>query len=253
MNNTTTDANGWVDLSKVSITESSYSSLIGIPITSLENRNSSFVLETTYMSLDCDQPKDEPLINITISNMISNGTFIGSGNTDPNCDATYPSWQVALNQFVSDVYRYGYPEELVNATDADIPQATLIFQSQGPWQARCQINQIYVESKVTWLACQYQIHHSQAARSRHSENLQRKHAFSTVTTLSFPDTFFSVTQAWIMATGPILESDYSNLSEYYLQKTSTAFILSGGYRQYADYSDLTAQQFSQRLGQLLNT
>jgi len=62
-----------------------------------------------------------------------------------------------------------------------------------------------------------------------------------------------MSSAWILATDPLTSSGYSSLSEYYLQNTSAPFILSGNGRDYADYSNVTAEQFSQRLGQLLNS
>jgi hypothetical protein len=247
------DANGWVALSQSNLTEGSFSSLVGVPIASLANRNSSFVIETTYMNLDCNRPKNETEVNINVNaTTIVNGTFSGPNTTVDSADfAIYPSWQVGMNQFVSDDYFYGYPEQLVNVSDANIPQATFLFQTRGPWVARCAINQIYVESNVS---CQSvvdsQLPFCSVQAQRRSPN---KHAPSTVTTLSFPSTFTYLTREWILATDPLLSSGYSSLTEYYLQNTSSAFILSGNGRDYADYSNVTAQQFSRRLGQLLNT
>ncbi|ETI24681.1 hypothetical protein G647_04050 [Cladophialophora carrionii CBS 160.54] len=247
------DADGWVALSQSNLTEGSFSSLVGVPIALLANQNSSFVIETTYMNLDCNKPRNETEVNINLnSTTIVNGTFSGPNTTVDSADfAIYPSWQVAMNQFVSDDYFYGYPEQLVNVSDASIPQATFLFQTRGPWVTRCAINQIYVESNVS---CQSvtdsQLPFCSVQAQRRSPN---KHAPSTVTTLSFPSTFTYLTKEWILATDPLLSSGYSSLSEYYLQNTSSAFILSGNGRNYADYSNVTAQQFSQRLGQLLNT
>ncbi|KIX09675.1 uncharacterized protein Z518_00756 [Rhinocladiella mackenziei CBS 650.93] len=246
------DADGWTNLSKSNLTEGSYTSLVGVPVASLANRNASFVIETTYMNLDCDKPQNESLVDINFNVTSGNGTFLGPNTTSPDDSAIYPSWQVAMNQFVSNsLYFYGYPELLVNVSDADIPQATFLFQTRGPWVARCQINQIYVESNVTCEAVtDSQIPVCSVSAQRKSP---KRHAPSTVTTLSFPSTFDYMTSEWILATDPLLSSGYSSLSEYYLQNTTAAFILSGNDREYADYGNVTAQQFSQRLGQLLNT
>lgn len=248
------DENGWRDLSKVNLTEGSYSSLVGLPIASLANRNSSFVVETTYVNLDCEKPKNETLIKISLNmTAVANGTFSGP-NTTASADNSGipPSWQVAMDQYVSDAYFYGYPELLANDTDADIPQGTLLWQTpHGPWQSRCKINQIYVESNVScYSVADVQIPKCTVRSQRESP---KKHAPSTVNIFSYASTFNSMAQRWILATDPLTSSGFSSLSEYYLQNTSATFILSGNGRNYADYSNVSAEEFSHRLGQLLNS
>ncbi|EXJ91843.1 hypothetical protein A1O3_00393 [Capronia epimyces CBS 606.96] len=252
MDSASKDGNGWASLTKAHLAEGSYSSLVGIPLASLANRNSSFVLETTYVNLDCDKPKNETLVNIGFNVTSGNGTFLGPNTTTSYNNGIYPSWQVAMDQFVNNnLYFYGYPEKLVNASDANLPQATFLFQDPSPWVARCKINQIYVESNVTCVsASDSTVLVCSVMEQRKSPN---RHAPSTITSLSFPSTFSYMMYEWIMATGPMLSSGYSTLTEYYLQNTSAAFILSGNNRDYADYSNVTAEAFSQRLGQLLNT
>lgn len=251
LNTTQPDSDGWENLLTKDITEGSYSSLVGIPVASLGNQNSSFVIETTYMDLACDKPQNESLVDINFNVTSGNGTFLGP-NTTIEQDGLSPDWQVAMNQFVNDqLYFFGYPEQLVNLTDADLPQATFLFQTRGPWVARCNINQVYLESNVSCKSVPgSQIPACSVSAQRKSPE---RHAPSTVTTLSFPSTFSSLSRAWILATDPLLSSGFSTLSEYYLQNTTAAFILSGNGRNYADYSNVTAEQFSQRLGQLLNT
>jgi len=247
------DKNGWQDLSKVNLTEGSYSSLVGVSIASLQNRNSSFVIETTYVNLDCNNPQNETLVDISFNVTAGiNGTFSGPNTTINSDSAIYPSWQVAMDQYVSNAYFYGYPELLVNSSDADIPQGTLLWQTpHGPWVSRCKINQVYLESNIScYSVADRQLPNCAVISQRNSP---RKHAPSTVTTLSFASTFQSMSSAWILATDPLTSSGYSSLSEYYLQNTSAPFILSGNGRDYADYSNVTAEQFSQRLGQLLNS
>lgn len=248
------DENGWQDLTNVNFTEASYSSLVGLRVSSLANRNSSFVVETTYMNLDCEKPKDETPIEISFNVTAGiNGTFSGPNTTaGATGSGIYPSWQVAMDQYVSRAYFYGYPELLVNSSDADIPQGTMLWQSpHGPWVSRCKINQVYVESNVTcYSVVDAQLPHCAVLFQRESP---KKHAPSTVTTLSFTETFRSLSNAWILATDPLTSSGYSSLSEYYLQNTSATFILSGNGRDYANYTNVTAEEFSQRLGQLLNS
>lgn len=248
------DENGWQDLSKANLTEDSYSSLVGIRVASLANRNSSFVIETTYMNLDCENPKNETLVDISFNVTAGvNGTFSGPNTTAAAGDSgIYPSWQVAMDQYVSNAYFYGYPELLVNSSDADIPQSTMLWQTpHGPWVSRCKINQVYVESNVSCSAI------ADGQRPNCGVTSQRespkRHAPSTVTTFNFASTFNSISSAWILATDPLSSSGYSSLSEYYLQNTSAPFILSGNGRDYADYTNVTSEEFSQRLGQLLNS
>jgi hypothetical protein len=248
------DENGWQDLSNVNLTEASYSSLVGLRVSSLANRNSSFVVETTYVNLDCEKPKNETLIDISFNVTAGiNGTFSGPNTTvGATGSGIYPSWQVAMDQYVSTNYVFGYPELLVNSSDADIPQGTMLWQTlHGNWVSRCKINQVYVDSNVSCnTVTNAQLPNCAVISQRQSP---KKHAPSTVTTLSFTQTFQSLANAWILATDPLTSSGYSSLSEYYLQNTSATFILSGNGRDYADYTNVTAEEFSQRLGQLLNS
>lgn len=265
---------GWTDLSNINIPEGMYSSLVGLPVASLANRNSSFSIETTYMTLDCKTSQPEQLVDINYNVTAGNGTFLGANATRlETADVIYPFWRVALDQFVNNnLYFFGYPELLVNVTDNDLPQATFLFQTRGPWVSRCKINQMYVESNVS---CRTTTSHTSSSSSAASSSsgldseggttllpscavlAQRKsrrpHSPSTVTTVSFPTTFDTMASHWIMATDPLLSSAYSSLSEYYLQNTSAGFILSGNGRNYADYTNVSDADFSHRLAQLMNT
>ncbi|KAJ9629173.1 hypothetical protein H2204_008962 [Knufia peltigerae] len=264
---------GWTDLSNIDIPEGMYSSLVGLPVASLANRNSTFGVETTYMSLDCKTSQPDELVDINYNVTAGNGTFLGANATSlETAEVIYPFWRVAMDQFVNNnLYFYGYPELLVNVTDNDLPQATFLFQTRGPWVARCKINQMYVESNVS---CRTTTRHSSVLSSSSSSSdlndeggntllpscavvAQRKsvrhHSPSTVTTFSFPTTFDMMASHWIMATDPLLSSAYSSLSEYYLQNTSAGFILSGNSRNYADYTNVSDTEFSHRLAQLANT
>ncbi|KEF54754.1 uncharacterized protein A1O9_09196 [Exophiala aquamarina CBS 119918] len=248
------DENGWQDLSKVNLTEGSYSSLVGVRVAPLANRNSSFVIETSYVNLDCEKPKNGTLVDISFNVTAGiNGTFSGPNTTVGAVDSgIYPSWQVAMDQYVSNAYFWGYPELLANSSDADIPQGTMLWQTpHGPWESRCKISQEYVESNVScYSIADVELPNCAVTSQRVSP---KRHAPSTVTIFSFASTFSSMSSAWILATDPLTSSGYSSLSEYYLQNTSASFILSGNGRYYADYTNVTAEEFSQRLGQLLNS
>ncbi|ETN39780.1 uncharacterized protein HMPREF1541_06006 [Cyphellophora europaea CBS 101466] len=246
------DDEGWADLTKSSFSEDSYSALVGVPIANLANLNSSFVIETTYISLDCEKPKDEPLVDIrTNFTTARNGTFLGPNTTVTDGSVgIYPSWQVAMDQFVSNAYFYGYPQQLENFTSDEVKQANFLFQTRNAVSI-CKIDQAYVESNVSCVAQNTVSTPGCAVRAQRLSS--RKHAPSAVTTFSFPSTFEYLASEWILATDKLSSSGYSSLAEYYLQNTSAQFILAGNGREYANYSNVTAEQFSVRLGQLLNT
>lgn len=252
VSNASKDDQGWIDYSGSDLTEAAYSALIGVPMTNLSSDNSSFVIETTYIHLDCESPKNELPVDIGVLNATAstNGSFVGPNTTFSLDDGIYPSWQLAMDQFVSDAYFYGYPQQLENYTVDEVKQATLLFQTRNA-TSRCQIDQIYVESNISCIENR-RTFRSDCAVSAQRES-PRKHAPAAVTTFSFASTFSSEASAWILATGELSSSGYSSLAEYYLQNTSAQFILAGNNRNFANYSNVTADEFSTRLGQLLNT
>lgn len=248
------DDDGWTDVTEYDLDEGSYSSLVGIPIANLANLNSSFVIETTYMNLDCENPKDEPPVDIGIVNITSmgnNGTFLGPDtNVSDGSFGIFPGWMVAMDQFVSTNYFYGYPQQLENFTSDEVRQATFLFQTRNA-TSRCKIDQAYVESNVSCVAQNTVSVPGCAVKAQRRS--PKKHAPAAVTTFSFPSTFGYQAQQWILATDKLSSSGYSSLAELYLQNTSAQFILAGNNRNYANYSNVTAEQFSVRLGQLMNT
>src|SRR5271154_6143663 len=130
-----------------------YSSLVGIPIAGLGLGNATFLLESTYMALNCTQPaSSQQLVSIDYNVTGANGTFRGPNTTIGN------NFQLALNQFVDQMYSFnGYPGQFINDTGITANQGTLLFQSlesatnghDGYAVSYCKINQEYVESKVT--------------------------------------------------------------------------------------------------------
>ncbi len=86
---------------------------------------------------------------------------------------------------------------------------------------------------------------------------QRSHASSNLTMLAFEGFFWHLVPAWVEATGTLHTSRMSSIAEYYLQNTSTSFILetlgSGDLGDLAFLGNVSATDFSHRLGQLLNT
>jgi hypothetical protein len=155
-----------------------------------------------------------------------------------------------MNEFVSSAWGPVYPQQLENVTTNDLKQGTLLFQTRGA-VSKCSVQQKYVESNVS---CTSQdTNNVPGCRVQSQRVSTSKHAPADVTTLSFPQPFEMLARNWILATDKLTSSGYSSLTEYYLQNTSTQFILAGNDRDYANYTNVTAREFSTRLGQLLNT
>jgi hypothetical protein len=80
------------------------------------------------------------------------------------------------------------------------------------------------------------------------------HSPEEITSLSFPTFFGNLANTMIQATGKIYHSALSWFAEWYIQDPSAAFILSNhGNNLTASLDTMTAEDFSIRLGQLLNT
>ena len=254
-----------------------YSSLLGIPLSSMESSNTtlSILLESTYINLDCSAPTNGPKASVvyinqsmiddrsSFPNSTSNGTFWSVDFTDsPGLSAP---WIVATDIFIpgSDD-----PGSFAHATNLEVNQSRLLFQSarsdlsasdevessDGFTVASCDLSQIYVESNVSCTTNDG----AQKCTVIAQRPSQLSHASSNLTSLSFSDVFADFVSHWIQATGPVSHDGTSSFAQYYLQNTSTPFILGkfgGGddAQQPASLVNVSAVDFGQRLGQLLNT
>jgi hypothetical protein len=235
-----------------------YSSLIGIPIAGLGLGNATFALESTYMALNCTQHASSQPVSIDSNVTWANGTFRGPNVTAG--ESLVPRWQLALDQFVDRrYYSGGYPGQFINDTDITANQGTLLFQSPGsdpttngngdPVISYCKINQEYVESNVT---CEV-TRASQNCSVIAQRQSQLPHPPSEITSMSFPGYFDNFVKQLITATGNLPHVGFSSPAEYYLQDPSTAFILSSNGATLAALGNISAEEMSIRLGQLMNT
>ena len=272
----------------ISDTVPEYSSLLGIPLGSMESGNTTLSLESTYISLDCSSPANGPGANIVYTSAINesvmpsipsttylNGTFWSPNLTsfDIGSDVILPPWIVATDVSIP---IWGSFESFQNTTNFEINKlevnkSRLVFQSarNGSWGngdisnvvnssdsftvAYCGLSQTYVESNVTCVAGDG----AQNCRVTAQRPSQRSHSSPNLTMLAFEAFFWHLVPAWVEATGPLHTSRMSSIAEYYLQNASTSFILetlgSGDLSDVASLSNLSASDFSHRLGQLLNT
>jgi hypothetical protein len=251
----------WLTVPSSDTTAATYSSLIGMPITGLGLGNATFLLESTYMALNCTQPAASQPVSIDYNVTWANGTFRGPNITVEAIFA--PEWQLALDQFVDHIYYSGgYPGQFINDTDITANQGTLFFQSPGSVLATpptngnggyvisyCKINQEYVESNVTCEVTKALQNCSVTAQRRS----QLPHPPSEITSMSFPGYFSNFVGQLIVATGSLPRPGFSSPAEYYLQDPSAAFILSSNDDQPATLGSISAEQMSVRLGQLMNT
>jgi hypothetical protein len=257
----------WYPVNRNESPASAYSSLLGIPVPGLQMGNSSFTIETTYIDLDCTQPQRSPRVAVSYDIMgLSNGTFRGPNMT--NTQHLIPSpWDVSVDSFLSpDSPGYqgsGYPGLVANDTGLAATQATLLYQSRIFKSedsemmyaiSYCKVNQVYVESNIT---CDMTTA-SQNCSVVAQRPSKRPHPPKEITYLSFPLTFNNIVLTWTAATGLQLHSAMSTLAEWYIQDPAASSIL-GNHGQTnssfgsASLDEVTAQDFSIRLSQLLNT
>ena len=114
----------WLTVPSSDTAAAIYSSLVGIPIAGLRLGNATFLLESTYMALDCSQPASSQPVSIDYNVTWANGTFRGPNTTKTTVFT--PEWQLALDQFVDRMYYSGgYPGQFINDTGITANQGTL--------------------------------------------------------------------------------------------------------------------------------
>ena len=270
------NSDDWLQLSNV-VPE--FSSLLGIPLTSMETGNTTLSLESTYLGLDCSAPATGPeanVITLGLGSVPSNGTFWTINHTrygSPSLSnpGYLPAWTLASDRWIpGDTFLRSF----ANATDLKVNQSRLLFQSARSGSGFleetagsdavnssdsfvvvvCGLSQIYVESNVT---CQIndKAQNCEVTAQRPS---QLPHPSSNLTVLSLSITFGNLVSRLIKATNLFSFPNSSSFAEYYLQNTSTSFILTESSDTYehhmpASLGNVSAVDFSRRLGQLLNT
>ena len=172
-----------------------YSSLLGIPLGSMESGNTTLSLESTYIGLDCSNPTNGPEVSLLYDPEVplSNGTFWSVNITA--CGGLPLAWIVATDIWLpSD----SFPEHFANAKNLEVDQSRLLFESGrgGPWDnpdmvsanssdgftvVYCNLSQIYVESNVT---CNKKTVGAQNCTVTAQHPSQLPHASPNLTTLS---------------------------------------------------------------------
>ncbi|KAH0543962.1 hypothetical protein FGG08_001729 [Glutinoglossum americanum] len=223
---TSPNSTGWQD---VPIQGVSYSSLAGIPITSLpKEANSTFTVETSYMDLDC--------YNVTIGKYITPATSPGPGGAT-NTTGVFYGLSTSTTTFVVAIDGTGVSQIA--------PQRTLLFQSQslkGHILAYCHISTAYVEAAVK---CTGDLRQVTSMRPS-----QRFHEDPRVVPLEFQPTLNDFIQSLQSSTGSNAPGS-SSTTEFYIADPDDP--LTTAYRALVDLSTLPRMQMSVRLGQVINT
>jgi len=159
---TTESSNQWVETPKTG-SPLEYSSLVGISIAPKLHQNTTLLMESTYIELNCSdigigpiQPLNTTAFlgqsilsyaasdgDVAAYNALKNGTFQGYNAIDPNAsdtsDYVQASWSIALDVFVNHMYNssvapyfdapYAYPGFFANDTNIEAHRGTLLFQN----------------------------------------------------------------------------------------------------------------------------
>jgi hypothetical protein len=278
-----------------------FSSLIGLPITGLQEGNSSFLLESNYLELDCSHPQvgafdlnSTELLEIgnchnssSCPATFENGTFHGLGKLDSDTSRT---WGVGLDNFIHPFWANGSwfrntsshlniseaveKSNLTTFFDRDLGSLSIFTNQPGIvanptnlyfeainetifFSTTCAVNQVYVESRVN---CSMSIGSKQNCSVVAQRPSQLLHPPKEITLLSYPRIFAQFSARFPKATAP----GDPNLSLYYINNTSTGVMMdshdgdAGAKSLVLNECSVSngcsrVKQFSQRLGQLINS
>jgi hypothetical protein len=280
--------NDWYNLSGTADSNNAdsafYSALVGIPVNMSRRANATFSLESSYITLDCDDIQQTTVNSYTEEYFswlkkwdsgvpkFRNGTWHG---VDIPEDSDIDTWAIAVNNFVDpywtndtlmkerftvdeasklgDVQRR--PSMFENETDIEV-EPTKLFLHARPGidyatgatlelKAYCDVAQKYVESRVTCDSSGEQLNCSVTAQ----RPSRRRHASESITYLSYPHVFNYISSEMPNATA--LQGGFPSLALQYLNNVGiNAF-------NYLDddqmFIKMNATLFSRRLSQILNT
>ncbi|RSL54818.1 hypothetical protein CEP54_009674 [Fusarium duplospermum] len=267
----------WQDITSSLFSE--YSALVGVPINNVSRGNSSFLIESSYISLDCFSltktvfPNTE-FIAINSSGLgghpaslvpsLPNGTWQGHRWNDT-------SWTLAIDTFTdlmwtnSSFYTgHGFnssqvnrPSMFTNEVGVEVNPTTLLIQVEYRYSgtsppdcfsAKCGVVQHYVESRVNCsMSPPEDVQNCSVVEQRTS---QKSHAPEDITFLSFVDVFdmlsFGLPRATHHASGLYgLEPSLK-----YIQNPSSVDM---GSQTNPALENVSQEMFSYRLGQLINS
>jgi hypothetical protein len=262
-----------------------YASLIGIPISGLQNGLTTFTLESSYLELNCGDPSRQVgFFNLTAfpTNIsVANGTFHGTSATvDANGTA---SWSLGHERFISPLFNATqsipspvpkvclFPttsvpdpsQPFISAPCAlsalgveQVEPSTLLFQAANPSaadgstiQSYCQTKTVYVQSKVSCTGYAPEI--PIACRVIAQRNSLLPHAPNLLTPLAFPALFAQISTLLPRAFSTTLESRTADPSLLYLINPDPATLVETSVA--LDLSAITGEVLSRRLAQLINT
>ncbi|PQE08345.1 hypothetical protein CJF32_00002567 [Rutstroemia sp. NJR-2017a WRK4] len=243
-----------------------YSSIIGIPIFGLQPGKTTFSVESTHIKLDCTtlqsrelQSKQDDLHIFDTSKPLSNGTFYEL--TERNSPWAfginqYPEDDKAWYEFQSETNANFSKASLIynNETNIDFNRSTMLYQdsflifdefsrkTNGTF-ARCDVLQIYVESR---LSCEKAngIQNCSVVAQCHS---QKPHINSNLTWLNTNCFSFATILPKILST--VEQEDYGSMQLYILRGDTDAMFNPDSPLQ---LSQMNSTLFARRLGQVLN-
>ncbi|RFN50620.1 hypothetical protein FIE12Z_5124 [Fusarium flagelliforme] len=260
----------------------SYSALLGLPVTNVTTGNVTFLLESSYIHLECWNFTTSmhgglsfPFLNWTefyryVGELethttvpptpIPNSTWRGRGISDMKSPWTMavdrfvdPYWSIASNRWA-----YGHPKLFKNETDLNIPATNLLFMASfGGWltnvkksvKAECFVTQRYVESRVH---CSRVDTSTVQNCSVIAQRLSRKeHATENITMLNWPLIWSRVLDLRTLLDGDSSSADA--ILRYLSDPRLNAVTRTDIDADLKLFDKTTAEQFSRRLGQVINT
>lgn len=253
-----------------------YSALVGIPIANISTGNTTFAIESSYVHLECTQPKKagsagsyviatyETLFNATGINSTNNqwpanGTWNGF---QQNSSLDNGNWNLALDRFVDEMWRnidYEFAPLLVNQTKIKAKPANLFFQGRyiaaadtdhgdrgDIVKSKCKVFQKYVQSKIKCSRISPETRQNCSVVAQQPS--KKKHLPGSISHLSFPLIFERISLNLPQAAGD--SKSRTDLSLNYIKYSSAFKTITGGT---VGLESIAAKVFSFRLGQLINS
>ncbi|KAM5374380.1 hypothetical protein ACJZ2D_006553 [Fusarium nematophilum] len=259
----------------------SYSALAGLPVTNVLAGNTTFTIESSYLSLDCSKMRQEPRVlmwddsdwvhqewgTVPCRNGSWHGFDMLRGGEEK--DKTRAAWSLALNRFVDNFW---VNRSVVDQRFPDMPgHATpVIFAHEegirvGPTElhfeaklfelvdsyiitADCDIEQTYVESRINCSRI------DPLSRQNCSVTAQRpsqhRHAPESILHLSFPQVFRYISKELPVAIGRSWSTSTDLPIQYLFKLKPTDLAIVSPKDRFMKTDKLA---FSRRLAQLLNT
>ena len=267
LSSATADENGWVQISSTD-SATVYSSLFGIPLSGIGFGNTTMTVESSYISLDCN--------NLTISKQLgSDGQFHKSdqiSTTGPFVSfedvSVNAAWAIgyqgldvgAYNPSYTGNSSFLYPQSCpdclpLNYFNMTFEPGTLLFQEyegvENTTSIYCTPSQVYIESSIFCMKDSA----SQMCQVIAQRPSVLPHMPSTITYLSFPKAMLGVTSLLPNATSSLSTVNY--IQNYLYTPNDDAAIMANSesvtaVRFEPGIAAVSLDDFGDRFGQLLN-